>query len=770
MGFKDAVKGFLAGLKKSDEWLPEHVRRDRLAAVMGATPEEIGTAMRQALSGDQDAFGRLCAIFDNYLLKEPRLRAVVEKRRRKIIQWPWRVAAADDDDAASVADAEWLQALYGNTPRFSRSVLWELTDAVGKGFAAVQISAGYDGADIAIRRVSGIPQWSLRHPRDAATGMLDRERWEFLDPRPGVGWRDVPDGKLLVWTREEQGSYLTGGLMWPTLWYACFKNFTIKDWLAFIEVYGIPIRIGKVPSEFRPGSPEWETVATAVVNAASDSGATISKDADIAIMDAMKGAASESFKAAAQYFDDAMAELWLGGTLTTSAGEKGARSLGDIHLDEEYALIVPDTEELAEVLTDYGRMLIAATFGERDAYPRFEFDARLPEDIEAASRAVAPILQLGVPVDLDGLYDTFMPWGRPTEGGEVFRAASAQLGVRSDELAPPAPPAQLSAIPVPGAFPADDLVDGLSASAAAEARAAYEALIDALGPDGSAGDADLRIFENALADVMGALIVSGRIAGAVHAANEAQGKERSLDAREATIEALAAMAKAPAGLSGIPQSAIGNRQSALLASIDLSGDGPLLPRDENGRVVWSKVKPRAAMEWWAARVGMTESEFRAAGDSARERAFTIAGMESRKVIDAAHAEIARALAEGTTAADFKKAMKSAGWTDKEHAEQVFTQNVLSAYGAGREASLTSKAVTRYLPHATLHTQRDAFVRPEHRLLDGVTLPSDSPERKKLATPMYYGCRCYWTAAPRDAALTPVNSIAFPPNDRLWGAA
>lgn len=755
MNFAAAVRSFIAALKSGDTGpVMQTARRDRLAAVMGATPEDIGAAMRRALTGDQEGFAQLCAIFDNYLLKEPRLRAVVEKRRRKIIQWPWRVVPADPEDRTSVADAEFLESVFRGIPRFSRSVLWELTDAIGKGLAAVQIEGAVRGGRLVVARASGVPQWSLRHPADPATGALDMSRWEHPGANTTLGWRAVPDGKLLVWRREEQGSYITGGLMWPTLWYACFKNFTIKDWLAFIEVYGIPIRIGKVPSEFKPGSREWEVVATAVMNAASDSGAIISKDAEINIMDAMKGAASDSFKTAAQYFDDAQAELWLGGTLTTSAGEKGARSLGDVHLDEEYALIIPDTDELAEVLTEFGSYLVAANFGERPAYPRFEFDVRLPKDIEAESRAIAPILALGVPIDLDGLYETFMPWAKPREGGNVFRASSptnpaspaGTAGLTLSSLPP------LAATP---AVPADDLVEGLAASGGAAAAAIYDAFIEALDDAGAAPDAARRAFEAGLADVLAALIGAGRLAGAQHGALEAGRADDRVNVNAALTEAVAAVSAIPAALS-----ASSEPQAASLASVDLSGDGPILPRDESGRIVWSKVLPRRAMEWWAARTGVTAAEYRALDESAKDRAFMIAGVESETVVTAAQNEIARALAEGTTAADFRKSMKAAGWTaDKAVMERVFTQNILSAYGAGRDASQRSAAVSRYLPHVRLFTAGDSDVRPEHARLAGIVMRADDPDRPP--TPLYYGCRCEWRSAPASVPLTDPSRIVWP---------
>jgi phage gp29-like protein len=775
MKFLDAVKNLINALKSDDDSrAPETARRDRLVAVMGATPEDIGAAMRRALSGDQEGFAKLCALFDQYVRNEPRLRAVVEKRRRKVIQWPWKIVPADPDDATAQADADFLESVFKGVPKFRRTVLWELTDAIGKGMAAVRLTGDLRDGKLVVARAEGYPQYALRHPVDLRTGLPDPEHWECNDAISGI-WQPVPDGKLLVYSREEQGSYLTGGLMWPTLWYACFKNFTIKDWLAFIEVYGVPIRIGKVPSEFRPGSREWETVATAVMNAASDSGAVISKDAEINVLDAMKGAASDSFKSAAQYFDDAQAELWLGGTLTMSAGDKGARSLGDVHLDEEFSLTISDSEDLAETLTEFGRYLIAANFGERPAYPTFEFDTRLPKDIQKESTALVPILQLGVPVDLDGLYENFMPWGKPSGDGEVFIARNPAAGPQPPLDAETGRPgdagtgrlaalsaSELATSHYPLATFPDDLIDGLAASGANAAASAYGALIDALDANGDAPADALLAFRQSLRDALAPIIAASRMAGAVHLVDEARLK----DARSAINEAVLALADMPAALSAPPTTY--HLPSTSLAAIDISGDAPILQRDESGRILWSRVKPRAAMDWWAKRIGVTDTVFDALDESARGRAFTIAGMESQKIIDAAHAEIAQALESGSTAQEFKKSMKAAGWNDAQHAEQVFTQNILSAYSAGREAALTSPAVMKYLPNSTLHTMRDALVRAEHRRLEGITLRSDDPARKKLATPMYYGCRCWWGVADPSTPLTDPATIAFPPAEHLWG--
>jgi len=58
------------------------------------------------------------------------------------------------------------------------------------------------------------------------------------------------------------------------------------------------------------------------------------------------------------------------------------------------------------------------------------------------------------------------------------------------------------------------------------------------------------------------------------------------------------------------------------------------------------------------------------------------------------------------------------------------------------------------------------VRPEHRALDGIVMRSDDPARP--ATPLYYGCRCYWRTADPNAPLTDPASIVWPPADHLWG--
>lgn len=66
------------------------------------------------------------------------------------------------------------------------------------------------------------------------------------------------------------------------------------------------------------------------------------------------------------------------------------------------------------------------------------------------------------------------------------------------------------------------------------------------------------------------------------------------------------------------------------------------------------VNPQAAIEWFRARVPMTPDEWRNLEDRARRKAFTVAGVMDLDLLNDTFKAIDKAVAEGTTFADFQK--------------------------------------------------------------------------------------------------------------------
>lgn len=807
MAIKDAIAKALIKLgAKFSTRVIQYQHRDRIGSQFGGGPESIGAAMRGALNGDTDAFQTLCAIFDRYALSDPRLRAVYEKRRRKVINWPWSTEAAEEgDDAENIRDL--IDADLKNIPRFSRTILWELSDAIGKGFAAVELIGSLINGRWTVTDARGIPQWALR-PKTDVDGYPIENAWEH---KTKTGWEDVPDGKLLIWELQNQGSYLTGGLMWSTLWYACFKNFSIKDWIAFMEAYGQPFRLGYYPPQFDENSPEVETLARAVIDIAADAGAIVPEGMKIEFANAMKSGSPEAFENLAKYIDEALAELYLGGTLTTSAGEKGARSLGDVHQDETHEIVAYDARDLAETIT-WGliRPMVIWNHGPQKSYPKFEFSIVRVDDLTKWANLDSIMMDRGFPIRESQLrtrygYEPIDP-DNPDDAFIARSAQGQQISEEKKTLKSEGSGADIqgSGFRVQGTgeiiasasefwagAPEGDMAEGLESQFVDAILPVYDAAFEAIAEgagvrvqgSGSAVESiravlDASNFSSKYTQSLSSTLLPFLLAAIADVLDESAGElpvGESID-REALIgEAIEALTpenrETIANVGADPRVRPGAHigaplQEIIAATIELPS-GKVNVED------WTKVKPEAAIKWWSQRLAVTETALEKLDDAARAYAFTISGMESQRVIDAAYEGIQAALEEGESLGQFRKRMKEAqaaaglakdAQMNPWHIETVFRQNVLSAYGAGRAASQRSAAVTKHLRYLLYRSMHDGRERSTHRALDNVCLPADHEFWDKYYPPWEWNCRCRSRSVrtPPPGAKTDITSIVQPP--------
>ncbi|MFA5121897.1 DUF935 family protein [Zavarzinia sp.] len=790
MAFSDWLKAFQKAFRGTAGGRVITVpKADRIAAKLGAGPAEISAAMKGALHGDQDSFGDLCAMFDRYLLTEARLRSVYEKRRRKIVNRPWQVLPSADDPRGDEA-ADFAHRTLDAVPRFSRKVLYALTAAIGYGFQAVELDGHYDGQRLVLDSGRAVPAWALRHPQTAA-GVVDNDNWEF---KGELDWQPVPRGKLLVWELDEGGSYVTGGLMFPALWVACFKNFTIKDWISFLEVYGVPLRLAKYPANYDINSPEIEVLARAVIDIASDAGAIIPADMSIEFVKDMLAGSSEAFQTMCAYLDESLAELFLGGTLTTSAGEKGARSLGEVHQEETNEIVDWDARDLAEVLSDnLLKPLVIGAFGERPGYPQFTFDLTRIADLTKRSVIDTALLDRGVPMRADYFYETYAPGARPEEGDAVITRAAqpapqqpltaeaSMFRVRKFETEAASPQSS-----VPASFAVFDALQPLAVDRLARP---FDALIEAIVAD----NADLRVHEDLrgheprtrsefefvypeipsasfareFAAALAPILSAAALAGIATTNDENRAKAPDIAAADVfaqaidSLSAVPVMAESFGDTNSSPQRALDScprstprPRSPLLGALDFTAAGVDIPRDGNGKIRWDKVVPEKALEFWRRLTAVTAKQAAALDEAARRYAFTIAGQESARVVEAARAAIEKALADGGTVRDFSKtvraAAKSAGVAplDPWHLNLVYQQNVATAQGAGRIAVQRAPETVRLLPKLRYHGVGDDRERPAHRALNGMVKAANDPLWDTYYPPWEWLCRC-WATSERD---------------------
>jgi len=362
------------GLRQAWTWRP-------LASL---TPAQVAEILRRAAMGDAYDFLIAAADIEE---KDLHYRAVLQTRKLAVAGLPWDVQPADESRAAKKAANLARQVLEAiDLP----DLLAQMLDAISKGYAVAEIVWQTDG-----------PTWvpSAILPREAHWFRFDRETGRELRLDDGSpDGQKLPPYKFLCHTPKIMaGIPLMGGLARSALWAWVFKSYALRDWAAFAELYGQPIRVGKYgPAATRE---DIAVLKRAVFELGSDAGAVIPESMALEIVESgAKSASADLYQRLIEYLDRQVSKAVLGQTLTTDQGASGSLAQAKVHNEVRADLIRADARALASTLTgDLISPLIALNMPEAPL-PRLTLMVEEPEDMAALADQLAKLVPLGVPI------------------------------------------------------------------------------------------------------------------------------------------------------------------------------------------------------------------------------------------------------------------------------------------------------------------------------------------------------------------------------------
>lgn len=158
------------------------------------------------------------------------------------------------------------------------------------------------------------------------------------------------DNRLLVLGRPDDF-----GLLLKAAPYAIWKRGGFGDYAQWIELFGMPQRIGKY-NTFDPQS--RRLLEEAFKNAGSAPYLVIPKEADIETREGSTGSGA-SYNEFRQANNEEMLITILGQTLTTVQGERGARSLGEVHAEVEQGKHRSDLRYVQRTLNEHFLPMLA---------------------------------------------------------------------------------------------------------------------------------------------------------------------------------------------------------------------------------------------------------------------------------------------------------------------------------------------------------------------------------------------------------------------------
>lgn len=358
------------------------------------TPEKLAKIFREA---DCGYTSRQMELFEEMEEKDPHLFSQLQTRKNAVCGLDWEIIAYSEDSKDKEI-AEFVKDTIKNIKDFDSSLL-DLLDAIGKGVSFLEIKWKLSNGYLKVENLKYI------HPKHI---YWEDEKLKIITKGnlSGMYVNEVQENKLIIHRyKARSGHESRAGLLRVVAWMYLFKNYTLKDWVTFIEKYGMPILLG----EYDESSSEEDKGALmeALINIGTDSAGIISRNTKVNVIDNDKKSSADIFENMARFCDEQISKAILGQTLTSDSG--GSYAQAKTHNEVRRDLTSADCKALANTIKEYLiKPIVVLNFGEECNIPEFVFDFEEAEDLLKTAEIYSKLKnELGLVIDTEHLYEKF---------------------------------------------------------------------------------------------------------------------------------------------------------------------------------------------------------------------------------------------------------------------------------------------------------------------------------------------------------------------------
>lgn len=377
----------------------------------GLTPRRIVEIFAQAERGfpiDQ------CDLFDDIIERDLHLRSQFEQRIGAVAGSDW-VLVPGGDSAADAFAARALEERLRQVPNIGETFVHQLK-APAYGWAGSELVWGMVDSVIAPTWFVNVPARRFRFdPRDVPMVLTDRN-WITGEPLEAGRW----------WlSRRAHAQTVRSGYMRTAVLAAYFKSLSLRDWIVWIERFGLPTVYGLYDEN--AADDEKDALLEAVKMLGKDGSAIFSRLSEIKIEHASGGNAEGPHAALMSAMDHAMTKLITGAPLMADGADGGSYAQSKVQQGVRFDITREDAHQLA------------LSFEQQVGVPFVRFnglDARAPrlkihivKDVDPAARMdvfVRGVNELGLEIDQEQVFQEFAlkraPAGRAIPGAPKPKA------------------------------------------------------------------------------------------------------------------------------------------------------------------------------------------------------------------------------------------------------------------------------------------------------------------------------------------------------------
>ncbi|HHF5547567.1 TPA: DUF935 domain-containing protein [Haemophilus influenzae] len=428
MGFIDKVKNLLKGNETEPTQTDDaevtatgRVLDDHPSAKI--TPSKLKQILEDAENGDIQAQHQL---FMDIEEQDSSIAANMMTRKRSVLTLDWRIIEPRNATPAEEKLQAEIDELFYQYPNLE-DLFIDLMDAVGHGFSALEIQwAQVDGKWVP-KGFRPCPQSWFKLDKDDSL-LLRTPANQMGEPLRPFGW--------VVHRHKSRSTQLARDGLYRTLaWLYMYKHYSVRDFAEFLELYGMPIRIGKYGAGAT--NAEKRTLLRALAEIGHNAAGIMPESMQIELHNvANAGAASGNnpFLQMVDWCEKSIARLILGQTLTSGAdGKSSTNALGNVHNEVRRDLMISDAKQIAQTITQqiilpYLQINVDPNIAPH-RIPYFEFDTKEYEDLSVFAEAIPKLTGIGVQISESWVRDKLgIP--EPQEGELIL---SIPQGEKTDE-------------------------------------------------------------------------------------------------------------------------------------------------------------------------------------------------------------------------------------------------------------------------------------------------------------------------------------------------
>lgn len=377
----------------------------------GLTPRRLARIFKSADGGD--VYEQM-ELFEEMEEKDTHLFSQLQTRKLAVTGLDWEVQAFSDDELDKQI-AEFVDEQLKGIENLD-DIFIDILDAIGKGISVMEIEWGVDtdGSNI-------IEDIQYVHPKKLIWNSQTDEM--MICTREFPSGICLPENKFVVHKyKAKSGHSSRGGILRVVAWMYLFKNYDVKDWVAFCEVFGMPLRLGKYSAA--SSEDDKRALMDAIYSLGTDAAGIVPDSTVIEFIESNKTSSVEIYELLARYCDEQISKAVLGQTLSSDSGG-GSYAQGKVHNEVRHDLTQADAKALAvTVRRDIIRPLVEYNFGCDVNIPFFKFDCEEAEDLkEKVDILKTLVCDMGLKVPESHIYKKFnIP--EPEEGEAVLNPRS----------------------------------------------------------------------------------------------------------------------------------------------------------------------------------------------------------------------------------------------------------------------------------------------------------------------------------------------------------